>query len=152
MKLSTRSEYGLRAMVDLAMRHGEGPVSLRSIAERQDISEHYLEQLMSSLRKAGLITSSRGAQGGYELARPPKETSVGDIVRVLEGPIAPLECADETLATVGGCDKKERCVSRIVWCRLRDSIAQVLDSTTLEDLCLEARKLDNRGDSFMYYI
>ncbi len=151
MKLSTRSEYGVKAMVDLAMHHGLGPVSLRSIAGRQDISEHYLEQLMGALRKSGLIVSSRGAQGGYELSRPPGDISVGDIVRVLEGPIAPLGCADES-ADQGGCEKWERCVSRVVWCRLRDSIAQVLDSTTLEDLREEARKLGSRDDSFMYYI
>jgi len=86
MKLSTRGRYGLRAMYDLALRYGEGPVSLNSIADRQMVSLPYLEQLMAKLRRAGLASSSRGAQGGYELAKPPEEITVGDIVRVMEGP------------------------------------------------------------------
>ncbi len=151
MRLSTRGEYGVKAMIDLALHYGEGPIALKSVAERQLISEHYLEQLIASLRKAGLVTSVRGAQGGYELARPPGEITVGDVVRVLEGPIAPVECVDESLEG-SNCIQSESCVTRIVWKRLRDSIAQVLDSTTLADLSEEARKMQAREAPPMYYI
>ncbi len=151
MRLSTRGEYGVKAMIDLALHYGEGPTALKSVAERQFISEHYLEQLIASLRKAGLVTSVRGAQGGYELARPPGEITVGDVVRVLEGPIAPVECVDES-QEFSNCTHSESCVTRIVWKRLRDSITQVLDSTTLADLSEEARKMQAREAPPMYYI
>ena len=92
MKVSTKSRYGVAAMVDIAQHHGAGPVALRSVAERQQVSEHYLEQLMSSLRNAGYVRSIRGAQGGYVLAKNPALITVGDIVRAMEGPIAPVDC------------------------------------------------------------
>lgn len=150
MKLSTRGEYGLRAMFDLALRQGQGPVPLKDIAERQDISGHYLEQLIASLRKAGLVKSVRGAQGGYMLGRPPNEITVGDIVRVLEGPIGPTECVSEE-ETVS-CNRSETCIARRVWERVRDSIIEVMDSITLEDMCLEAKKLAEECKADMYYI
>ena len=93
MKLSTKGRYGLRALVDLARYCGEEPVSISSISAREDISERYLEQLMSLLRKAGLVKSIRGAAGGYVLARPAGEISVGDVLRALEGNLEPAECA-----------------------------------------------------------
>ena len=110
MKLTTRGEYGLRAILDLALREGEGPVSLKSIAERQDISDHYLEQLFSSLRKAGLVKSVRGAQGGYLLGKPAEEITVGDVIRVLDGPIAPVECVSEV--DPEDCRRAKTCVTR----------------------------------------
>ena len=148
MKLSTRGEYGLRAMFDLAQHHGEGPISLKSVAERQGISEHYLEQLVSGLRKAGLVKSVRGAQGGYNLAREPAEIYVGEIIRVLEGPIAPVDCVSEE--ETDPCARAGSCVARGIWKRVRDSINEVLDSITLEDMCLDAEKAA-RGEP-MYYI
>ena len=93
MKLSTRGRYGLKAMVDLALAYGGGPVSTASLAAQQGVSEAYLEQLISALRKAGLVTSSRGAQGGYALSSPPEEINVGEILRVLEGSTALAEAA-----------------------------------------------------------
>lgn len=150
MKFSTRGEYGLRAMLDLAQHHGEGPVSLRGIAERQDISEHYLEQLVSALRKAGLVRSVRGAQGGYVLAREPVEIKVGDIIRVLEGPIAPMECVNEEEPPE--CERAQTCITRTIWEKIRDSINEVLDSINLEDLCAQARQLKQNSDYYMYYI
>lgn len=149
MKLSTRGEYGLRAMFDLAQRYGEGPISLKSVAERQDISEHYLEQLIASLRKAGLVRSVRGAQGGYILAKEPGEIKVGDIIRVLEGPIAPMDCVNEEEGEC--CSRAETCVARTIWEKVRDSITEVLDSITLEDMVAEANKLQ-QSDKYMYYI
>ncbi|MDW7673150.1 MAG: Rrf2 family transcriptional regulator [Bacillota bacterium] len=149
MKLSTKGEYGVRAMFDIAMRHGEGPISLKSIAERQDISEHYLEQLIAGLRKAGLVRSIRGAQGGYILAREPDEIKVGDIIRVLEGPIAPVDCVCEEEPEK--CNRAESCVTRGIWAKLRDSISNVLDSITLADMCQEAAELKHK-EANMFYI
>lgn len=139
MKLSTRGEYGLRAIFDLALRQGKGPTPLKEIAERQELSEYYLEQLMASLRKAGLVKSVRGAKGGYLLGRSPSEITVGDIVRVLEGPIGPTECVISGEAY--HCHKSETCIARRVWERVRDSIVEVMDAITLADMCLEAEQI-----------
>ncbi|NLM26487.1 MAG: Rrf2 family transcriptional regulator [Firmicutes bacterium] len=149
MRISTRGEYGVRAMLDLALHHGQGPISLKTIAERQDISEHYLEQLIASLRKAGLVTSVRGAQGGYLLAKEPSEIRIGDIIRTLEGPIAPMECVEEDHDS---CVKVERCATRVLWQKLQASMEKVLDNTTLACLCEETLRLKAKDDSFMYHI
>ena len=136
MKVSTKSRYGLAAMVDLAEQYGKGPVALRSVAARQQVSEHYLEQLMSSLRKAGFVRSIRGAQGGYILARDPATISVGDSVRAMEGPIAPVDCL---LADRGEnnpyCEKTCDCIRRNIWQKMGDSINVTLDSILLSSLC-----------------
>lgn len=150
MKLSTRGEYGLRAMFDLAMRQGDSPTPLKDIAERQEISGHYLEQLIASLRKAGLVKSVRGAQGGYLLGRPPEDITVGDIVRILEGPIGPTECVSQEEPTT--CGRAENCIARQVWKRVRDSIVEVMDSITLGDMRDEAEKLARENNGDMYYI
>lgn len=142
MKLSTRGRYGLRAMLDIAINQGDGPITLHSISERQGISVGYLEQLMVPLKKEGLIRSVRGAQGGYLLARGPDKITVGDIIRALEGPIAPVACVSEDYPEE--CDRAEGCVTRLVWTKVRDSIAQVLDSLTLADLIEEANKSSDR--------
>ena len=135
MKLSTKGRYGVTAMFDLAMHYGEGAVPLKDIAARQGLSEHYLEQLIVPLRRAGLVRSIRGAQGGYLLARRPEEITVGDIIRVLEGPIAPVDCVIVDSGFEQYCDKADNCVTRAIWRKLRDSINAVLDSVTLADLC-----------------
>lgn len=149
MRISTRGEYGVRAMLDLALHYGQGPISLKTIAERQDISEHYLEQLIASLRKAGLVSSVRGAQGGYLLAKEPTEIRIGDIIRTLEGPIAPMDCVEDNHES---CLKIERCATRVLWQRLRHSMEEVLDNTTLACLCEETMRLRAKEDSFMYHI
>ncbi|MDR3592972.1 MAG: Rrf2 family transcriptional regulator [Negativicutes bacterium] len=135
MKLSTKGRYGVAAMYDLAMHYGQGPISLKSVAERQGISEHYLEQLMGTLRKSGYVKSVRGAQGGYTLTRSPALITVGDIIKIMEGPIAPVDC----LLTEGPdndyCERATFCVTRGVWAKVRDSINTVLDSISLADLC-----------------
>ncbi len=150
MKLSTKGRYGVKAMFDLAQHLGEGPIALRSIAERQGISEHYLEQLVSGLRKAGLVKSVRGAQGGYTLGREPGKIRVGDIIRVLEGPLAPVDCVSEEDPEF--CAKAESCVTRCIWEKVRDSIADVLDSITLESMLEDAKKLETDRSLYMYYI
>jgi Rrf2 family cysteine metabolism transcriptional repressor len=139
VKISTKGRYGLTIMMELANRYGEGPVSLKSIAQKHDLSEHYLEQLISPLRNAGLVKSIRGAYGGYVLARQPEEITSGQIIRVLEGPISPVEFAEE-----------EDPAKRYLWLRIRDSISSVLDSTTLKDLI--THQDDGQTDGYMFYI
>lgn len=133
MKISTRGEYGVRAMVALAHHYGSGPVSITAVAKESSVPPAYLEQLIGPLRRAGLVESKRGAQGGYQLSRPPAAIRVGDVYRVMEGPVAPMDCvsedpADQTCPLIDGCE------TRPVWIKLRDSITAALDSTTLEDL------------------
>ncbi|SMC59569.1 RrF2 family transcriptional regulator [Sporomusa malonica] len=141
MKLSTKGRYGVAAMYDLALHYGQGAISLKSVAQRQGISEHYLEQLMGTLRKAGYVKSVRGAQGGYALTKEPAQISVGDIIRIMEGPIAPVDCllSDED-ASRTFCARVNICVTRGVWAKVRDSITSVLDSITLADLCNEEKR------------
>lgn len=139
MKISTKGRYGLTIMMELGNRYGEGPVSLKSIAQKHELSEHYLEQLIAPLRNAGLVKSIRGAYGGYVLSRAPEDITSGDIIRVLEGPISPVEFTEE-----------EDPAKRYLWLRIRDSISNVLDSTTLRDLI--NHQDDGRSDSYMFYI
>ena len=149
MRLSTKGRYGVRAMFDLAMHSGEGAIALKSVAQRENISEKYLEHLFASLKKAGLIRSVRGAQGGYRLAREPEDITIGDIVRVLEGPIAPTECVIEDEGT-GKCERSSDCVMRVVWGNVRDKINDILDDINLATLVEEQRKMGGQG--YMYYI
>lgn len=142
MKLSTKGRYGVTAMYELALRYGEGPISLKSIAANQGISEHYLEQLISTLRNAGYVTSTRGAQGGYRLAKDPESITVGDIITVMEGPIALVDCLlEEGTQDNQYCKKAGVCVTRNVWAKVCESINKVLDSITLADLCEEESRL-----------
>lgn len=129
MKLSTKGRYGLMAMFQLAMEFGQGPVSLKSIAEKQELSENYLEQLFSNLRRDGLINSVRGAQGGYMLSRDPKEITVGQVLRSLEGHLAPADCLLED-----SCYKEDGCATKLVMMRIKESIDSVVDSITLDDM------------------
>jgi Rrf2 family protein len=135
MKISTRGRYGLRALIDLAAHESESCVSLGSIAERQGISEHYLEQLIAPLKKSGYLKSVRGPQGGYILNKPAEEISVGDILRILEGPLYPVECladdGDKGSCGGAGCDA---CVTKPIWEKLYSSVNDVLESYTLSDL------------------
>lgn len=149
MKLSTRGQYGVKAMFDLAQHAGEGPISLKSIAERQGISEHYLEQLISGLRKAGLVKSIRGAQGGYVLGREAEQIRVGDVIRILEGPIAPVDCVSENDSEC--CKNAKYCVTRTIWEKMRDSIADVVDSITLEDMVQDAKGKESERNFDMFY-
>jgi Rrf2 family protein len=133
MKVSTRAHYGLRAMTELAAAYDQGLMPLSEIARSEQLPLAYLEQLIAELRRAGLVEGIRGVHGGYRLARRPEEISVGDIYRVLEGPIAPVDCTTEDYLP-GTCAVEDSCLSRSVWARVRDSIVAVLDTTTLEDL------------------
>ncbi|WP_240414321.1 cysteine metabolism transcriptional regulator CymR [Paenibacillus periandrae] len=139
MKISTKGRYGLTIMMELASKYGEGPTSLKSIAEKHQLSEHYLEQLVAPLRNAGLVKSIRGAYGGYILSKLAEDISAGDVIRVLEGPISPVDFTEE-----------DDPAKRDLWVRIRDSIATVLDSTTLKDLI--NFKGEGVSDSYMFYI
>ena len=139
MKLSTKGRYGLRALIDLALYSEIEPVSISCIAARQGISERYLEQLMALLKKAGLVTSIRGAGGGYVLAKKAEDISVGDVLRALEGKLEPAECAafhpDE------GCEASGGCVTKYVWQKINESINQTVDEIKLNTLVEESRNL-----------
>jgi Rrf2 family cysteine metabolism transcriptional repressor len=147
MKLSTKGQYGLRALLDMAVYQHQGPVALNNIADREGISEGYLEQLMMPLKRAGIVKSVRGAQGGYLLSKAPKDVTVGEIIRVLEGPIAPVACVNEDFPEA--CERSSSCVTKLVWAKVRDSISEVLDSYSLEDLVQESKK---HTGSDMYFI
>lgn len=149
MKLTTKSRYGLRAMLDLAVHQKERVVPVSSIAARQNVSERYLEQVLAPLKKAGMINSVRGAQGGYVLGKPPDEITVGDIVRVLEGPFGIVECVDEQNPLP--CERTETCVSRLIWADVTKAIADTLDSYTLADL-VERLEEYQKSSRNMYYI
>ena len=139
MKLSTKGRYGLRALIDLAVYCTEEAVSIQSIAKRQNISDRYLEQLMGKLRRAGLVVSVRGAGGGYRLARPAEEISVGEVLRALEGNLDAVTCpgnGDEQ-----GCEDADVCVTRYVWKRINDSITQAVDSIMIQQLVEESRRI-----------
>lgn len=143
MKLSTKGRYGLRALIDLAQYSSEAPVSITSISARQGISERYLEQLVSMLKKAGLVSSVRGAGGGYILAKDMSEISVGDILRALEGNLEPVECAG--LEPDGECQASDMCVTKYVWQRINESISQTVDEIMLNQLVEESRKKGCEG-------
>jgi len=139
LKISTKGRYGLTIMMELAQKFGEGPISLKSIAEKHQLSEHYLEQLVAPLRNAGLVKSVRGAYGGYILAKPPEEITSGDVIRVLEGPISPVDFTEE-----------DDPAKRDLWIRIKNAIAEVLDSTTLSALI--AYQDEGRNENYMFYI
>ncbi len=143
MRLSTKGRYGVKAMVDLALHSGdEQPVPIKDIADRQEISEHYLEQLIAGLRKAGLVKSVRGAQGGYMLAQAPDAIVVGDLLRTLEGTIAPADCVAEDKPV--NCERADNCVTRILWEKIHDSINSVVNSITLQDMVNEYKRLNGQ--------
>src|SRR5690625_1631978 len=139
MKISTKGRYGLTIMIELARQYGEGPVSLKSIAEENRLSAHYLEQLAAPLRNAELIKSIRGAYGGYRLARKPSSITAGDIIRVLEGPITLVEGIED-----------EEPAKQALWLRMTDAVKNVLDTTTLEDL--KDHKHNEQQKEYMFYI
>jgi Rrf2 family cysteine metabolism transcriptional repressor len=133
MRFSNREQYGLRAMVELARRYGDGPISLAEVAEAQGISLSYLEQIVPPLRKAGLLKSWRGAYGGYSIASPPDQVTAGDVLKALEGPLVPIKCVDAG-DKVDRCVREEQCAARAVWQRVHERLEEALDSMTLANL------------------
>lgn len=145
MKISTKGRYGLRALIDLAQYSEIEPVSISSIATRQAISEGYLEQLMSLLKKAGLIKSIRGAGGGYVLAKDINEISVGDVLRALEGSLQPVECS--AFSQEDSCEASGVCVTKYVWQRINESINQTVNEISLKQLVEESKTVKNIPES-----
>lgn len=133
LHFSTRGEYGVRLMVELTRHHGAGPVSLAEMAEHESLPRPYLEQLVISLRGAGLVRSTRGAKGGYELARDPADIRMSEVIVALEGPITPMLCAADHPRDVG-CDRTSFCQVQTLWVRVREAVVQALDSLTLLEL------------------
>ena len=131
MKISTKGRYALRLMLDLAMNDKEEPVRVREIASRQEISDKYLEQIVSVLAKAGYVKSIRGPQGGYRLVKPPQEYTVGSILRLTEGSLSPVACLEDEPNL---CSRKEECMTLPLWVKLDEAIKGVVDHITLQDL------------------
>lgn len=144
MKISTKGKYGIKAMLDLALQYGSGAIPLKDISERQAVSEPYLEQIIAAFKKAGLVSSIRGVQGGYQLAKAPAEISVAEIITVMEGPLFPYEAMDHIQTT-------EDIVLGTLWDRARANIFALLNDVTLADLALEVKGLREKN-SPMYYI
>jgi Rrf2 family cysteine metabolism transcriptional repressor len=143
MKLSSRTRYGMRAMLELALEYGKKPLQIKSIADREDISNKYLEQLMAMLKSSGLVRSMRGPRGGYMLARPPAEIKLSEVFTTLEGPLVPVECLDHTEF----CTRCSDCATRLIWQDLYKAMMSILETTTLQDLAEKSVKLQ-RGDHY----
>ena len=135
MKLSTRTRYGLRAIIELAENHGKGPLQIKTIAKQQDISAKYLEQLMAVLKSAGLVRSIRGSKGGYVLAKDPNQIKLNDVFNCLEGPVTTVECVENQ----NYCARVADCSARQVWVQVQNAIKDVLQSITLQDLVDRAK-------------
>jgi len=147
MKLSTRGRYGVRALLDLAAHQGEGPVLLKDIARRQEVSLAYLEHLIAPLVAGGLVKSTRGARGGVLLLKPPSAIKLSEVVQLLEGSIAPVDCVNNPDI----CHRSAFCVTRDIWIEMKNAMNQVLDSKTLQDL-IERQRQKGQAKTEMYYI
>jgi Rrf2 family protein len=148
VKISTKGRYGLKAMMDLAINSFGEPLNLKSIAERQSVSEKYLEHIFSALKKAGLLKSIKGTQGGYILAQSASETTIGNVIRALEGD---LSVAEKASSEEGNADVLELCISKNIYERIDNSINELLDGITLDDLLQEYKKMNTNID-YMFYI
>ena len=146
MKVSTKGDYGVRALVELAHHYGEGPLQSAEIAARQEVPEPYLDQLLTTLRRAGFIRSVRGPQGGHALIRDPGEVKLSAVMTALEGSLAPIACVDDPES----CTKTGGCVQRDVWERVRDATQEILENVTIGDLAEKEREYNRNGGR--YYI
>ena len=146
MKVSTKGDYGVRALVELAHHYGEGPVQSATIASRQEVPEPYLDQLLTTLRRAGFIRSVRGPQGGHALIREPGEVKLSEVIEALEGSLAPIACVDDPES----CTKSGGCVQRDVWEQVRDATRAILENVTIGDLAEKEREFNRNGGR--YYI
>lgn len=146
MKVSTKGDYGVRALVELAHHFGQGPLQSAEIAARQEIPEPYLDQLLTTLRRAGFIRSVRGPQGGHALIRQPNDVRLSDVMTALEGSLAPIACVDDPEA----CTKDGGCVQREVWERVRDATLEILQGVSIGQLAEKERQYSHNGGR--YYI
>ena len=147
MKLSTRGRYGTRAMLDLALHYGKGPVLLKDTARRQEISERYLEHIMIALVSTGLVQSMRGQHGGFSLAKVPKEIKLSQIIQAVEGPISLVACVDDPKI----CNRVDVCVTHEIWKKLKKAMLEILDSITLEDIAKMHKKKLSRASQNQGY-
>lgn len=147
MRISTRGQYGARALVDLAQHYGQGAIQLKDIAKRQCFSVRYLQHLLTPLIKAGIVKSLRGAHGGVTLGRPPEQINLREVIELLEGSIAPVECVDDPAL----CDRTAGCVTREVWTDLKKAMTDILGARSLKDLADRQREKE-RAAAPMYYI
>jgi len=154
--ISKRTQYGLRAVLALGRKYGDGPVLIASLAADEGIPLKFLEGILLDLKSHGLLESKRGKGGGYQLSRPPSSITIGSIIRMMEGPLAPLPCASETaFRPCEECHDVENCGTRIIMRQVRDAIADVLDKTTLSDLIRRVesgRQPPRKNEPLMYYI
>ena len=150
--LSSRGKYATRALLDLSLHEDEGPVQIQEIAERQEIPLKYLEQILLSLKRHGFLQSRKGPGGGYFLARPPGDITLGDVVRAVDGPIAPISCVSVSGYMECGCPDPETCGLRAVWKEARDAIARVLDNTTFADIRERHQSLHAEHNGVLDYI
>jgi Rrf2 family protein len=141
MKVSTKGRYGLRAMIDLAIYAKDKKVSIKSISQRQGISENYLEQIIAVLKKNGFVQSTRGAQGGYSLKLNPENISVGDILRALEGDLNPVDCVTVNEDKI--CEEANMCATKFLWKKISDSINDVVNQVKLKELVDEQIRIDD---------
>ncbi len=141
LRLSTKVQYGVRAMFEIAKDYKKGPITIKEIAIRQEVSEPYLEQLLNKLRHAGLIKSQKGPGGGYILCKKPYEISIGEILNALEGPVAITQCLDAS-SNSSGCSRIEGCVARLLWKSLGEKIEHFLKTISLRDLLKEETRLE----------
>ncbi len=139
MKLPTKTTYGVRAMCDLAIHFGQGPVSAADISKREDISLEYLEQLLNRLKRQGLVSTTRGPKGGYILSRKPDKIKILEIIEALGNSVDPVFCLSED--NVKKCNRLDRCMTRVLWKQIADKTKEILDGTSLKDLCQEAKAL-----------
>ncbi|MDO8682886.1 MAG: Rrf2 family transcriptional regulator [Armatimonadota bacterium] len=149
MNFTAKEDYGIRAIIDIAINRGDTPVQAKEIAARQGIPEQFLEQLLAALRRAGIIRSIRGAGGGYDLAKAASQITVGDILRTLSGPVVPIRCVNEL--DMDKCDRQGTCGLMDLWQRLKASISEVIDTTTIQDL-VEAHQATHGMQSYMMNI
>jgi len=138
MKLSTKGEYASRAMLELSLYYPNGLLHIREISEAQDIPERFLEQILLLLKRAGYLRSKKGPNGGYRLAKAPSEISVAEVIRVMDGPLAPIDCVSVTAHEF--CPREKYCGLKWLWKDVRDAIAKILEGTTFEDLADRTRK------------
>ncbi len=147
MKLSTRGRYATRALLDLALHQGDKPATLKDIAQRQQISLRYLEHLVTPLVAAGIVRTMRGPKGGVSLVKPPSEIRLSEVIQLLEGSVAPVECVDNPEI----CSRSASCVTRDIWGELKRAVSNILESTTLQDL-VERQKKKQPPEQAMYHV
>lgn len=139
MRLSTKGEYASRAMLELAARYGQGPVAIKILSLSQAIPQQFLEQIMLLLKRAGYVKSKKGPHGGYLLSRPPDKITVAEVIRVMDGPLAPINCV--SVMEHEPCPLENRCGLRLLWKEVRDMVAEHLEKTTFQDVLERSQKL-----------